>query len=94
VVTVCNYQGYEFGAGRYPDSYCVDGTLHDADSYYLNDENRPCPICRRADAIQWWADYNSGEVTEAEDLANATSLVDDIRLNRGITDPNATEAPQ
>lgn len=28
---MCNYQGYEFGAGRYPDSVCMDGRLLDAD---------------------------------------------------------------
>lgn len=92
---MCNYKGYEFGAGRYPDSYCLDGVLHDADSDYLNDEGRPCPICRRDDAIKWWVDYWSGtdDATDEECLANATSLVDDIRLNRGITDSGATEGP-
>jgi len=57
---MCNYQGYEFGAGRYPDSVCFDGSLHDADNcdgdgnVYLNDEDVPCPICRPKDAIDWW----------------------------------------
>ena len=27
---MCDYQGYEFGAGTYPDSVCIDGRLHDA----------------------------------------------------------------
>lgn len=101
---MCNYQGYEFGAGRYPDSYCVDGKLHDADIDYLNDENVPCPICRREDAIQWWYSRNENSIQghsddpdwdaiNAEHMKNAISLVDDIRKNRGITDPNATEAP-
>ncbi|HGP0655562.1 TPA: hypothetical protein ACKP0Q_000749 [Stenotrophomonas maltophilia] len=100
---MCNYQGYEFGAGRYPDSYCVDGYLHDADSDYLNDELRCCPICDRAGAIQWWFDYwkdsceegddRDFEVINEEHMRRATLLVDDIRFNRGITDPNATEIP-
>lgn len=91
---MCKYQGYEFGAGSYPDSYCLDGTLHDADSDYLNEEGRPCPICRRDDAIQWWADHwSGGEDSDEECLANATSFIDDIRKNRGITDPNVTVHP-
>ena len=104
IPVMCNYQGYEFGAGRYPDSYCVDGTLHDADSDYLNDEGRPCPICRRDDAIQWWYAHNenstSGDVENpdwdainTQHMANAISLVDDIRKNRGIADPALTAKP-
>ena len=91
---MCDYLGYEFGAGRYPDSYCIDGVLHDADSDYLNDENIPCPICDRDAAIQWWfgrwkgmsevGDERSWDEINAEHLANATILVDDIRKNRGL----------
>ena len=91
---MCDYQGYEFGAGRYPDSYCIDGKLNDADSDYLNDEDVPCPMCDRDAAIQWWFrrwegmsevdDERSWDEINAEHLANATSLVDDIRKNRGL----------
>lgn len=91
---MCDYQGYEFGAGRYPDSYCVDGSLHDADSEYLTDEHVPCPICHRDEAIQWWFgrwkdmsevdDDRDWETINAEHLDRATSLVDDIRKNRGL----------
>ena len=87
----CNYQGYEFGAGRYPDSVCINGRLHDADNcddkglIYLNEEDVPCPICRRADAIEWWADRNRlGGGTAKESKAAARSLVADIRQNRGL----------
>lgn len=98
---MCNYQGYEFGAGRYPDSYCIDGKLHDADSDFLNDEDVPCPMCDREAAIQWWfnrwkdmsePDDNRGwEEINAEHLARAKSLVDDIRLHRGIPLPRKGE---
>lgn len=100
----CGYQGYEFGAGRYPDSLCVDGSLYDADAcdgdgnLYETEEDIPCPICRRNDAIEWWTEYNSNFIesddeTEEETMKrardNATSLVDDIRRNRGI-EPEST----
>ena len=50
---MCDYQGYEFGAGLYPDSVCIDGFLYDADdcddkgNIYLhkNEEKKPCPKC-------------------------------------------------
>lgn len=95
---MCNYQGYEFGAGTYPDSICIDGRLHDADhcdnegNVYLNDEDVPCPLCRPQDAIAWWTERNNFSVDEAltdeENLAAARaaaiSLVNDIRANRGV----------
>ena len=95
---MCNYQGYEFGAGRYPDSVCIDGSLHDADhcdgegNIYLNEEDIPCPICRPNEAIDWWAEQNAfvihegetEEQTKARARENATSLVNDIRKNRGF----------
>ncbi|WP_426269205.1 hypothetical protein ACN9MB_13335 [Dyella kyungheensis] len=99
---MCDYQGYEFGAGTYPDSYCIDGSLHDADSDYLNEEDFPCPICRREEAIAWWAERNAfsipgGDYDEAEHASEAlecaTSLVDDIRLNRGIPLPTKDNNP-
>lgn len=100
--TRCGYQGYEFGAGTYPDSYCLDGFLHDADSDYLNDEQVPCPMCDREAAIQWWyarwenmtevGDERDWDTINAEHLSRATSLVDDIRLNRGIPLPTAGES--
>lgn len=81
---MCSYLGYEFGAGRYPDSYCIDGSLHDADSDYLCSEDRPCPICRPKEAIGWWADHNeSGGMRRRKAREMATSLVNDIRKNRG-----------
>ncbi|YCT77648.1 hypothetical protein QV000_07250 [Stenotrophomonas maltophilia] len=91
---MCNYQGYEFGAGRYPDSYCIDGMLHDADSDYLNDEDVPCPVCNRDKAIKWYADRWEGQLSAEELYANATHLVDDIRRNRGIHDQDASDIPE
>lgn len=89
--TGCGYQGYEFGAGHYPDSVCIEGRLHDADNcdddgaIYLNDEDVPCPICRRADAINYWAERNKcGGISAREARKNARSLVMDIRKNRGL----------
>jgi len=98
---MCGYQGYEFGAGKYPDSLCIDGRLHDADAcdgegnIYLNDEDWPCPICRPQDAILFWAERNAFSWDDDEDiddeeghnrraLETATSLVNDIRKNRGL----------
>lgn len=88
---MCDYQGYEFGAGSYPDSVCIDGRLLDADqcdddgNLYDNDEDRPCPICRPYDAIEWWTDYNeSGDTPKRRAAACAKSLVNDIRKNRGL----------
>jgi hypothetical protein len=94
----CGYQGYEFGAGSYPDSICVSGRLFDADAcdgegnLFDPMEDIPCPMCRPEDAIAWWADRNScfvdDDETEEETAArardNAISLVTDIRKNRGV----------
>lgn len=91
---MCNYRGYEFGAGAYPDSVCIDGELHDADrcdgegNLYDNEEDIPCPMCRPTDAVGYWAEQNRffGEMDDVEALATATSLVADIRANRGVFD--------
>lgn len=70
---MCNYQGYEFGAGTYPDSVCIDGSLHDADHcddnghIYLNDEDVPCPMCRPSEAVKWWAERNAMFWEDGED---------------------------
>jgi len=95
---MCDYMGYEFGAGRYPDSYCIDGKLQDADSDHLNDEDVPCPMCRPADAVEWWTTRNAFFWEDGEDEndeeghnnrahATALSLVTDIRKNRGVIEP-------
>lgn len=69
----CNYQGYEFGAGSYPDSVCIDGSLYDADrcddngNLYQMDEDIPCPMCRPTEAVDWWADRNEGSWSDDED---------------------------
>lgn len=87
---MCNYQGYEFGAGRYPDSVCIDGRLFDADNcdddgnLYDNEEDIPCPMCRPRHAIKWWTEHNLGDAGMKEARANAISLVKDIRKNRGV----------
>lgn len=87
----CGYQGYEFGAGRYPDSICVDGRLYDADhcdadgGLYEPAEDVPCPICRRRDAIAYWTARNhAGGSTLRVARSAARSLVTDIRQNRGL----------
>ena len=94
---MCNYQGYEFGAGRYPDSVCIDGLLHDADAcdgdgnLYEPEEKMPCPICMAKEAIEYWTErysyFHEDGKTEAEMLADAREaaimLVNDIRKNRG-----------
>jgi len=88
-VSGCGYQGYEFGAGSYPDSVCVDGRLFDADNcdskgnLYEPTDEIPCPMCSRGRAITYWEERNrlSGmKMAEARNVA--VSLVDDIRKNR------------
>lgn len=87
----CGYQGYEFGAG-YLDSICVDGRLFDADkcddkgNLYEPGDYIPCPICRRADAIEYWANRNLwvDGTTKKAAMKSARSLVRDIRQNRGL----------
>lgn len=90
---MCNYMGYEFGAGRYPDSVCIDGKLYDADNcddsgnLYDPGEDIPCPMCHPRKAIRWWTERNSGHSDDPDDkqaAANARSLVRDIRRNRGV----------
>lgn len=95
---MCDYHGYEFGAGTYPDSVCIDGRLHDADDcdgqghVRLKNEDIPCPVCRPKDAIAWWADRNALFVDDDEAEQEgarrahdcAVSLVNDIRKNRGL----------
>lgn len=82
----CDYQGYEFGA-RYPDSVCVEGHLLDADdcdangNLYDNEEDIPCPMCRREDAIRWWASARM-DGTYKERMKKARALVTDIINNR------------
>ncbi len=94
----CGYQGYEFGAGSYPDSICFGGRLYDADNYdngmYRDPmEFIPCPMCRPKDAI---ADYKRQNLIECYTTRAgrirrhskrhasrlARSLVRDIRRNR------------
>ena len=83
---MCNYQGYEFGAA-YPDSVCIEGRLFDADdcddkgNLYDRDDDVPCPMCRREDAIRWHAStFNTG--TYKERTKAARLLVADIINNR------------
>jgi hypothetical protein len=87
----CDYQGYEFGAGSYPDSICIEGQLYDADdcddsgNLYEREEEIPCPVCRPADAIDYWTEQNqlSGSSERTARLA-AKDLVTDILNNRGL----------
>jgi len=100
---MCSYQGYEFGAGRYPDSMCIDGRLFDADNcdgdgnLYAPMEDIPCPMCSREKAIDYWKEQNkdiggdeddSEEEVERKARECAICLVDDIRFNRGIAIPD------
>ena len=87
----CSYQGYEFGAGAYPDSVCIDGRLHDADDcdnkgqIYLQEEDIPCPVCRPADAVDYWTERNQNSgASERSARKAAKSLVADILHNRGL----------
>lgn len=97
----CSYQGYEFGAGTYPDSICIEGRLYDADDcddqgrLYEQAEDIPCPICRPADAIDYWTHRNSlSGAPRHKARAAAKSLVKDILDNRGklVTEDDPTNA--
>jgi hypothetical protein len=46
---LCDFDGPWFGA-NYPDAFCVDGYLHDADhdGYDPADTDNPCPRCNTA----------------------------------------------
>jgi len=86
---MCDYQGYEFGAGSYPDSVCIDGRLFDADdcddkgNLYEPAEGIPCPICSPGEAVLYWANQNQcGGMSVKKALSTAKSLVADIRKNR------------
>lgn len=51
---MCAYQGYEFGAGRYPDSVCIDGKLYDAEgNLYEPNIAIPCPICKPVGCVEY-----------------------------------------
>lgn len=87
---MCDYQGYEFGAGTYPDSVCIEGRLYDADNCDSNGnlyepmEWKDCPICKPKEAIQGYIDsWSGGEEDQSLIESNAVSLVNDIRSNRG-----------
>lgn len=60
----CGYQGYEFGAGRYPDSECFGGKLWDMDhcdengNLYDPMDDIPCPMCREKDAVAYYKQQN------------------------------------
>jgi hypothetical protein len=50
----CSFDGPWFGAG-YPDAYCVDGYLHDADAdgYIPSDATNPCPRCNTKTYLEY-----------------------------------------
>jgi hypothetical protein len=87
---MCDYQGYEFGAGTYPDSICINGTLYDADNcdgegnFYDTGLETPCPMCRKEDAVDYWYNANFYGDNHEEATRCAISLVMDIRKNRGV----------
>lgn len=91
---MCDYQGYEFGAGSYPDSVCIDGRLLDADNcdadgnLYDNEEDIPCPMCRPDEAVKWWVEQSSGfeDTGDGDALSAAMARVDNIRAERGVFD--------
>lgn len=95
---MCNYQGYEFGAGLYPDSVCIDGRLYDADNcdsdgrLYEPVEDIPCPMCDPQAAVVYWTERNSAVASRRRARRNALSLVADIRANRGVYDMTSRAA--
>lgn len=57
----CQFDRPWFGAS-YPDSYCVDGYLHDADrdGYDPSDATNPCPRCNTKIYLEYAHDEASG----------------------------------
>jgi len=81
----CGYQGFEFGARSYPDSFCCGGRLYDADDIEEPMEEIPCPNCRENDAIEYWFGrfaLGGEELLSARNVAE--SLVAQIRPSRAI----------
>jgi hypothetical protein len=71
---MCEYMGYEFGAGSYPDSVCIDGYLWDADSgsgdgLTVGGE-KPCPECNH----ESWLQYGLDSVEEEGAIAAAHKM--------------------
>ncbi len=64
---MCNYQGYEFGAGHYVDSECIEGYLYDSDSWDgegftipAHDEFKiPCPKCNKKEHTEYLKDVEN-----------------------------------
>lgn len=88
---MCDYQGYEFGAGHYPDSVCIDGRLFDADDCDDNGNlyepmlDIPCPMCNPIGCVEYWFEQNQGfDEDDKGSIRAALSLVNDIRKNRGV----------
>lgn len=83
----CGYQGYEFGAGSYPDSQCFGGRLYDMDNcdepgtVYEPSEYIPCPICHPRKAVEYWTGRFQ-ELPKRQAIKSAKALVADIRNNR------------
>lgn len=91
--TGCGYQGYEFGAGSYPDSVCCGGQLFDADNcdadgnLYEPLEHIPCPICCESEAVDYWTERHQLNGTSRRNARrSAKALVADIRMKRGVED--------
>lgn len=88
---MCNYQGYEFGAG-YLDSICIDGRLYDADDcdrvdgelVFFEKDYQACPQCRQLEAMDNYADSNLDDCDCHWPRYYAWHLVMDIRRNRGL----------
>lgn len=85
----CGYQGYEFGAGGYPDSECFGGRLYDMDNcdssglIYEPCEYIPCPMCHPRLAVDYWEQRNrSSGLARKNSRENAKLLIADIRRNR------------
>jgi hypothetical protein len=63
---MCGFDKPWFGAS-YPDSYCVDGYLHDADGdgYIPSDKSEPCPRCNTRQFLEGRKDEADGTVSQS-----------------------------
>lgn len=62
----CGFDRPWFGAS-YPDSFCVDGYLHDADGdgYIASDTTNPCPRCNTREFLETRKEHCDGTESQS-----------------------------
>lgn len=70
----CGFDKPWFGAS-YPDSFCVDGYLHDADGdgYIASDQSHPCPRCNTRNYLEARKEHCDG--TESQGWGTGAGMI-------------------